>query len=271
MKSAEAKLRHLKKILLEMDGAVIAFSGGVDSTFLLKVAHEVLGSRVLAVTAQSPTLPKHELRCARDFVRRLGVRYRVIQTDELSDDCFIHNPPDRCYYCKKALFSNLLDIARKSRIPWVAEGSNRDDRKDYRPGMQAVRELGIRTPLMEADLYKDEIRLLSRKMKLTTWDKPSAACLSSRLPYGEEITREKLKQVEEAELFLLKFGLKQVRVRYHNKIARIEIVPEEIRMLLDDTIRSKIVKKLKRLGFDYVTLDLQGYRTGSMNELLNKS
>ena len=268
MQTIQKKLKTLEHILQDMRGVVVAFSGGVDSTFLLNVAHTVLGENTLAVTAQSPTFPADELKQAKEYAHSLGVNYRVIKTNELSSDKFINNPPERCYYCKKELFSTLLEIARSRDIPWVADGSNRDDARDYRPGMRAVKELGIRQPLFEAGLYKDEIRVLSKKLNLPTWDKPAYACLSSRLPYGESITLVKLQQIERAEKFLQGLGFRQVRVRHYKNMARIEVLPEEIGRFFKQDLRTKVAAKLKKLGYQYVTLDLQGYRTGSMNEVL---
>jgi uncharacterized protein len=271
MQTIQKKLKTLEHILHDMQGVVVAFSGGVDSTFLLNVAHTVLGENAYAVTAQSPTFPAHELKQAKEYARSLGVNYRIIKTDELSSDKFINNPPERCYYCKKELFSTLLKMARSQDIPWVADGSNKDDAKDYRPGMRAVKELGIRQPLFEAGLYKDEIRALSKKLKLPTWDKPAYACLSSRLPYGESITLDKLQQIERAEKFLQGLGFSQVRVRHYQNMARIEVLPEEIGRFLKQDLRTKVAAKLQKLGYQYVTLDLQGYRTGSMNEVLKSN
>jgi uncharacterized protein len=271
MKTAEIKLKRLEKILQQMQGLVVAFSGGVDSTFLLKVAHDVLGKHVIAVTALSPTFPLAELKSAKELARSLGVRHQLIRSNELSIPEFVSNPPNRCYYCKKDLFTRLLEIARKKNIPWAADGSNSDDAHDFRPGAIAAKELGIRKPLMEARLGKEEIRILSRKSGLPTGDKPSAACLSSRLPYGETITAEKLKQVGRAEQFLQKLGFTQVRVRHHNGIARIEVLPAELGRFMERALQARVTKQLRGIGYQYVTLDLQGYRMGSMNEVLKKS
>lgn len=271
LQTAETKLKKLERILKKMQKILIAFSGGVDSTFLLKVAHSVLGKNVYAVTATSPSFASRELKQAKAFARLLGVNFQIIITDELKTDKYTSNPPDRCYYCKKELFFKLLEIAQFHNIPWVADGSNKDDAHDHRPGMLAIKELGIRQPLFEAGLYKDEIRLLSKKLKLPTWDKPACACLASRLPYGESITVEKLQQIERAENFLKDLGFSQVRVRHCQNTARIEVLPEEMRNFFKQNLHLKVTKKLKKLGYHYVTLDLQGYRSGSMNEVLNKS
>jgi len=261
------KLETLKSILKEMQGAVIAFSGGVDSTLVLKMAREVLGDRCLAVIATSPLYPDRELKAAIDLAKRIGVRYQVLPTDEMDDPDFRSNPPNRCYHCKKELYSKIWKIAQEHGFSHVIDGSNVDDLGDYRPGLKALREMGVRSPLIEAQLTKAEIREISRRLGLPTWDKPAMACLASRFPYGTSITPEKLKQVDKAENFLRQLGFRTVRVRHHGEIARIEIGTSEIPRILEGNRREEVVAHLKALGYTYVTLDLQGYRTGSMNEL----
>ncbi|MCI6013199.1 MAG: ATP-dependent sacrificial sulfur transferase LarE, partial [Firmicutes bacterium] len=246
----------------------VAFSGGVDSTFLLRVAHDVLGDNVLAVTAASCSFPERELREAKKFCEENGIRHVVCQSEELDIEGFRQNPVNRCYLCKHELFEKIGEIAAENHLAAVAEGSNMDDNGDYRPGLQAVKELGVKSPLRQAGLNKDEIRQLSRMLGLPTWNKQSFACLSSRFVYGETISEEKLSMVDRAEQLLLDLDFHQVRVRIHDKLARIEILPEEFSRLLDDSVRNTIYDTLKSLGFTYVTLDLAGYRTGSMNEVL---
>lgn len=262
------KLELLKKNLASLDGIVIAFSGGVDSSFLLKAAHDVLGDKVLAVTARSATYPEREYREAVAFAEKYGIRQKVIVSEELDVDGFSDNPLNRCYLCKNELFVKIREIAREEGIRYVAEGSNHDDLGDYRPGLQAVAEQQVISPLREAQLTKEEIRSLSREMGLETWNKPSFACLSSRFPYGEKITRERLQQIDHAEQFLLDMGFRQVRVRYHGDVARIEVGEEELAKFLEPETRGKVYTEFKTIGFSYTALDLKGYRTGSMNEKL---
>ncbi|WP_422448134.1 ATP-dependent sacrificial sulfur transferase LarE [Thermoanaerobacterium sp. DL9XJH110] len=267
----EQKLSNLKQIIAQYSSALVAFSGGVDSTFLLKVCLGVLGKdRVLAVTAKSATYPERELNEAIKLAEMLDARHRVIESEELNIPGFSDNPPERCYYCKRELFGKLKKIAEKEGLNFVLDGSNFDDTSDFRPGMKAVKELGVKSPLKEAGLTKDDIRALSREMGLPTWDKPSFACLSSRFPYGEKITREKLERVGRAEEVLRDSGFSQYRVRSHGDMARIEVKPEEMGKFFDRTFREEVATKLKSMGFTYVTLDLLGYRTGSLNEGLKE-
>jgi uncharacterized protein len=270
-KDNSSKLEKLKKILKEMDSCLVAFSGGVDSSFLLKIASEVLGKdKVVAVSAKSETYPGEELESSKEIAKEFGVEHLVIQSEELQIPQFKMNPTDRCYYCKTELFQKLKDVAKKRGLNFVVDGTNYDDISDHRPGMRALRELEIRSPLKEAMMTKEDIRYFSRKMSLKTWNKPSFACLASRFPYGKEITREKLSIVDKAERFLRGLNFKQVRVRHHGQIARIELERDNIETLVSKELMNKVVKKFKELGFLYVTLDLEGYRSGSMNEPLKK-
>lgn len=262
------KLERLKQILAGYDGAVLGYSGGVDSSFLAGVAKDVLGERLLAVTASSPLYPDEEIEGAKRLARELALNHLVLTTDEMDDDTFCANPPDRCYHCKKKLFGRLLELAQEKGYEAVLDGANVDDLGDFRPGMRAVRELNVHSPLKAAGLSKEEIRLLSREMHLPTWDKPSMACLASRFPYGERITRDGLKQVGEAEALVRKLVGGQVRVRHYNDLARIEVEPGRFLSLLKEA--GQLTAALKKLGYKYVTLDLEGYRTGSMNEVLSE-
>ncbi|MEI8216769.1 MAG: ATP-dependent sacrificial sulfur transferase LarE [Eubacteriales bacterium] len=269
LNSTTKKLDFLKNRLAQLDKAAVAFSGGVDSTFLLKVASEVLGSRLLAITASSLVVPKRELEFTKTFTKENGIKHLTFIFDELSLEDFTSNSKDRCYFCKKAIMGKMLLLASQNGIEIILDGSNMDDNHDFRPGARAIKELGIISPLKEAGLTKSEIRSLSKDLNLPTWDKPSNACFASRFPYGEEITREKLIRVADSEEFLTSLGFKQSRVRSHGSIARIELEVSDMETLLNENFRIMIDKKLKELGFTYVSLDLQGYRTGSMNETLN--
>ena len=262
------KRELLREYLKSLGTVAVAFSGGVDSAYLLKAAHDVLKENVLAVTVHAQSFPARELKEAKEFCNRQGIRQVVCEFDELQIPGFEENRPNRCYLCKRELLGMVVKIAKDYRITHVAEGSNLDDEGDYRPGMQAGFELGIVSPLRPAGLVKKEIRLLSKQCGLPTWDKPSFACLSSRFAYGEAITRQKLAMVEQAELLLWKMGFSQVRVRMHGDLARIEIPEAEIEKLIASDKREQIAERFKALGFSYVTVDLQGYRTGSMNESL---
>ena len=269
--SSEKKEKRLKELLREYGSAVVAFSGGVDSSYLLYVAQLVLKDKVLAVTAQSSLYPQYHLKRAEDFSHRYGIAHTVIATNELASSKFRSNPPSRCYYCKVELFTRLKAIAAEKGYKVVVDGSNLDDTSDFRPGLKAARELKVLSPLIDAGITKDDVRYLSRKAGLPTWDLPSSACLASRFPYHTAITEDKLRAVSQGEDFLRELGFRQVRVRHHGEVARIEVLPSEIPHLLASDVAEKVVKRLKSLGFKYITLDLQGYRTGSMNEVLDSS
>jgi uncharacterized protein len=258
------KLDGLEQILVGLESAVVAFSGGVDSSCLLAVAVKVLGSRTLAVTATSETYPERELLEARSLAGQLGARHREVVSEELDIPEFKHNPRNRCYYCKKELFGKLREIADREGLAYVLDGTNLDDRGDHRPGRQAAEELGVRSPLEEAGFTKSDIRELSRYLGLPSWDKPAFACLSSRFPYGTAITSERVGQVGRAEEALRQLGFRVLRVRYHDTVARLELGPEEF-ALATGALREKVIQIVTESGFTYVAVDLQGYRTGSMN------
>ncbi len=269
MDAAEKKLETLQALLSPYRKVALAYSGGVDSSFLLAVLCKDPDRRVLAVTALSPTHPKREQADAREIARRFPAEHREIVTDEIKLQAFRKNPPDRCYHCKHYLFSSMLEMGKREGFDVLVEGSNVDDQSDFRPGTRALEELGIKSPLLEASLTKSEIRLLSQRMGLPTWNKPSVACLASRFPYGTPITEEDLEKIDLCEAFLLQRIRGSVRVRYHGSTARIEVDPASIPDLLKE--REAIVNYFKNQGFAYITLDLEGFRTGSLNEVLDKT
>lgn len=262
---AEEKLEHLKEYLGSLGSVLVAFSGGVDSSFLLKVACQVLGDKAVAVTSRSVFHPEREFLEAWEFARDHGIRQILLDTDILGEEGIGENPPERCYLCKKSLLSKLWKVARDEGLAHVIEGSNQDDDHEDRPGMQAVMELDVKSPLLEVGLTKAEIRLLSERMGLPTWNKAAYACLATRIPFGEKITTEGLSMVDQAELWLTKLGLSQVRVRNHAGLARVEVSQEDLDKMADADLRCNMIAGLKEIGFAYVTLDLEGYRTGSMN------
>lgn len=260
------KYGKLLECLRALESAAVAFSGGVDSALLLYAAKEALKERVIAITAKSTVFPERELKSAREFCEKQNIPHFVIEVNELEIEGFRQNPPNRCYICKKHLFFEIIKTARENNLKHVVEGSNLDDEGDYRPGLLAIKELSVRSPLREAGLRKSDIRAISKALGLPEWGKPSFACLATRFPYGDEITEDKLSMIDRAEQLLLDMGITQVRVRVHGKIARIEALPEEFQKILAS--REEIYRKFKEIGFDYAALDLLGYRTGSMNERL---
>ena len=264
----DPKLDHLKDLLGQTNGVLVAFSAGVDSTFLLKVAHMVSGERTVALTASSPTAPPGELEAAKAFAASLGCRHVIVDSDELANPTFQQNPVNRCFFCKDELYRICRAQADRLGIGAIVDGTNLDDLKDHRPGLKAAKEWNIRHPLVEAEMTKDDIRRHSRELGLPTWDKPSSPCLSSRFPYGTEINLERLKQVAACELFMKELRFREFRVRYHGDLARIEVAANEFDRLFEKETREAIIGKFKEVGFSYVSLDLQGYRTGSLNEVL---
>jgi uncharacterized protein len=268
---ARAKKERLIQRLQGLDRLLVAFSGGLDSTFLLAVAHEILGDRVLAATAKGDLYPSFEVQDAVAFAREKGIDHVVFPFQVMAVPEFVSNPPDRCYHCKKALFKILMDMAKEKGISHIAHGANVDDLQDYRPGSRAAEEMAALAPLVDAGLGKEEIRFLSREMGLSTWNKPSMACLASRIPYGHVITEDKLRMIGEAERFLSECGFKQFRVRHHGDVARIEVIPADMGRIMEAGLRRSIVERCRKIGFLHVSLDLEGYVTGSLNKALEKS
>ena len=264
----DAKFQRLTQLLGESERLLVAFSAGVDSTFLLKAAHMAIGARAIALTAASPTVPPGELDAAKNFAESLGCRHIVLDSHELTNPSFSQNPVNRCFFCKDELYRISRAEADKLGIETIVDGTNLDDLKDHRPGLKAAEEWGVRHPLVEAEMTKEDIRRFSRELNLPTWDKPSSPCLSSRFPYGTEINLERLKQVGNCEVFMKQLGFREFRVRYHGNLARIEVSQNEIDRLFDKSIREAIVNKFKEVGFKFVSLDLQGFRSGSLNEAL---
>ena len=267
----EQKLAELRRIIRATGGALIAFSGGVDSTLVAAVASQELGDRALAVTAASEMYPGFMIEDATKLASSLGLRHEVIETSELAIECFSANPPDRCYFCKKELFGRLQAMAQLKGLQAVMDGANADDPRDHRPGLRAAAELGVISPLRDAGIGKEMVRAISQSLGLPTWSKPSFACFASRFPYGFAITAQRVEQVRRAEEVLRGLGLTQYRVRHHDTIARIEALADDIAKIAASEVRSKLVAEFKRIGFTYVTLDLQGFRSGSMNETLSKA
>ena len=265
----QKKLAQLKEYIRGLGSLAVGFSAGVDSTFLLVVAHEVLGERVIAVTGTDASVPEREIKEAKAFCEERGIRHIIYTMDPMKEEGYRKNGPDRCYFCKRGIYTEIRRIAEENGIEYMAEGSNMDDLGDYRPGLRAVEELSVKSPLREAKMTKADIRMLSKAMGLPTWSKPAYACLASRFVYGEEITEEKLKMIDQAEQFLIEQGFLEERVRMHGKIARIEVPAKDIPRLAEDGIREKVYEFFKRIGFQFVTLDLRGYQMGSMNKTIN--
>ncbi len=267
----EEKLSKLKVIVSKLESVVVAFSGGVDSTLVAKVCYDTLKDNSMAVTARSETYPDFEFKESQELAREIGIKHMVVDTSELAIEGFANNPPERCYFCKTELFGKLKEIAKEHGFLNVADGANSDDTQEFRPGLKASKELNVRSPLKEAGLAKEDIRKVSKLLDLPNWNKPAYACLSSRFPYGQSITEEKISMVSRAEKYLRDLGLIQFRVRHHETIARIEVLPEDIHTLTNSPAKEDLTARFKEIGFTYVTLDLTGYRSGSMNEVLSET
>ena len=265
------KLERLEDYIRDLGSLAVGFSGGVDSSFLLTVAHNVLGDKAIAVTNADASVPERELKEAIAFCEERGIRQIVSKADPFENEAYRHNSPDRCYFCKHGIFSEIKRIAEENGIAFIAEGSNMDDLGDYRPGLKAVEELSVKSPLRQAGLYKEDIRLISKAMGLPTWSKPAYACLASRFVYGEEITEEKLHRIDRAEQYLIELGFFEERVRLHGNMARIEVPEKDIERLASEKIRKAVYERFKEIGFSFVTIDMRGYRMGSMNSTIKKT